>query len=644
MLAADIRAFDGTFNNLLNPDWGSAGVDLLRTAPADYADGISEMAGVDRPSAREISNEMSAQDGDLLNDRDLSAMIYAWGQFIDHDLDLTTNGTPYDSVPVTVATGDLYFDPTGAGGATIAFGRSNYDPATGTSVDNPRQQINSITAFLDGSAVYGSDAARALALRTLEGGHLKTSEGNLLPYNTLGLTMDNQLGADPTTLFAAGDVRANENIELTSLQTLFVREHNRLADRYAAANRNWSDEQIYQAARRMVVAELQSITFNEFLPALLGDSALARYRGYNPQVNPGIANEFSTAAYRFGHSMLGADVEFLDNIGNETHDEVELREAFFNPALVAETGIDSILKYLASDPAQEIDNQVVNDVRNFLFGAPGAGGFDLASLNIQRGRDHGLADYNSTRVAYGLKPVTSFAEITSNVDVQQSLEKMYGTVDNIDLWVGGLAEDHARGSSMGPLFQRIISDQFQRLRDGDRFWYQRTLSRSEQSIVDHTSLADIIRMNTTTTNLQQDVFVFHTSISGTVELDTSRDGRHRSRPIGVGGITVELTDLDGNLIASTVTRRDGSYTFENLELDRYLVRITLPNIFQQTSRDPRPIAITRSQDVAGVDFGIRAASSQPNRPAHAAAVDTALASKDALGSPLDDSADALASL
>ena len=129
-----------------------------------------------------------------------------------------------------------------------------------------------------------------------------------------------------------------------------MREHNRLADKYAAANPTWNDEQIFQAARRMVIAEIQSITYNEFLPALLGPGALTNYRGYNPKVNPGIANEFSTAAFRLGHSMLGDDVEFLDNNGEDLHDEVELRDAFFNPGLLGETGIDPILKYLASDP------------------------------------------------------------------------------------------------------------------------------------------------------------------------------------------------------------------------------------------------------------------------------------------------------
>ncbi len=116
-------------------------------------------------------------------------------------------------------------------------------------------------------------------------------------------------------LFAAGDVRTNENIELTSLHALFAREHNRIADQLRALNPRLTDEQIYLRARSIVIAELQAITYNEWLPAILGPNAIAPYRGYNPRINPQLSNEFSTAAFRFGHSLLGDDVEFLDANG-----------------------------------------------------------------------------------------------------------------------------------------------------------------------------------------------------------------------------------------------------------------------------------------------------------------------------------------
>ena len=518
--STEVIPLDGRGNNAAHPEWGSVNQHLLRLSPVDYGDGIGSPAGADRPSARVVSNSFSVSPEDgILNERDFTAFVYAWGQFLDHDIDLTGPASPAEKLPVVVPSGDEWFDPNGTGTMTILFSRSQYDPATGTSVTNPRQQVNVITAFLDGSQVYGVNAERAAALREFSGGRMKVSAGNLLPFNTVGLENANDAHRLPDDeLYLAGDVRANENPELTSLHVLFVREHNRIAEEAARQHPDWSDKELYQYARRMVIAELQKITYDEFLPAILGENALPAYHGYQADVNPGIATEFSTAAFRVGHSMLGDDIEFLDNEGEEIFEAMELRDSFFNPAVLSETDIDPVLKYLASDNAQEIDPSVVDDVRNFLFGEPGQGGFDLASLNIQRGRDHGIADYNTVREAYGLERVTSFGQITSDPKVQASLAATYGSVDNIDLWIGGLAEDHLPDSSMGETFTAIIVDQFVRLRAGDRFWYQSSLPKDLVRDIQNTTLADVIRRNTELTKLQEDVFFFNES---TVMIDSS---------------------------------------------------------------------------------------------------------------------------
>ena len=589
--SSNFPSIDGTDHNLSHPEWGSAGIDLLRRAAAQYADGISAPGGVNRPSAREISNAIANQPDDTpLNNRDMSAFIYAWGQFIDHDLDLTLSASPRESFPIVVPAGDAFFDPAGTGTQVIPLSRSNYNAATGTGIGNPRQQVNSITAWIDASMVYGSDQATAAKLRTFSGGRMKVGEGNLLP-------------TDPETgQVMAGDIRAAENPELASLQALFLREHNCIADEIAAANPSLSDEEVYQQARTRVIAEVQAITFNEFLPALLGGAGPRAYSGYRPNVNPGIANEFSTAAFRIGHTLVGDEIEFLDNNGNPIREAISLREAFFNTDILKETDIDPVLKYLASDRANEVDTRIIDDLRNFLFGPPGAGGLDLASLNIQRGRDHGLANYNSVRAAYGLPRVRSFAQITSNRELQQTLQRLYGNVNSIDLWVGGLAEDHLPGSSVGPTFARIIADQFQRLRDGDRFWYQNVFTGDERRMLERTSLADVIRRNTGITNLQDNVFFFRTSISGHVFADVNRDGVRGRGERGLGGRVVQLLHEEGVVLATAITRPDGSYRFDRLDLGTYRVREVLPPGAVATQQQAT-IELTRGMAVRGVDLG-----------------------------------------
>jgi len=542
----EVRTIDGTGNNPLDPELGSTQTAFIRLVNADYADGISEASGDDRPSAREVSNNIAAQSTSVTNDRFLTDFVWQWGQFLDHDIDLTAEADPHESLPIDVPTGDIYFDPTGSGQATIALSRSEYDPTTGTSSDNPRQQINSITAFIDGSMIYGSDETLAAALRTFEGGHLKTSEEDLLP-----LEGDIYEGTEDSNFFVAGDVRANEQVGLTAMHTLFVREHNRLADEIAAANPELTDEEIYQQARAIVIAEIQAITFNEFLPALLGPDAIAPYQGYDPTVDPSIANEFATAAYRFGHSMLSSEILRLNNDGTPAEEgSLTLRGMFFNPQEILDHGIDSLLVGLASQQAQEIDNLLIDDVRNFLFGPPGAGGFDLASLNIQRGRDHGLADYNTTRAAYGLEPVASFDEISSNPDVVAALQATYDSVDDIDLWVGGLAEDHVPGASMGELFRTILADQFTRLRDGDRFWYENLFTGRQLHAIEQTTLSEIITRNTEIDSLQENVF-----FDASVWIHDASENRSEVTWVSGTGdeVTIQETDRRGTESETKIT-------------------------------------------------------------------------------------------
>jgi len=441
-----------------------------------------------------------------------------WGYVYD-----SYNTVPQERSPIAVPTVDPQFDPNSTGTATISFARAEFFPTTGQSTSDPRLQPNKISSVIDANVVYGSDELRARALRRIDGsGKLKTTVDNLLPLNNATFFPNGELPVDNKGTFAnsslpvAGDIRAAASPALAVVHTLFVREHNRKADEIKAANPKFSDELIYQEARRWVSALIQQITYQEYLPSLVGPNSLAMYTGYKPNIDPSVGALFSTAAFRLGHTQQGSVVPRLDANGQAWPDgDLGLREAFFNPTPVEADGIDPFLRGLIASQAQEIDLKVVDDLRNFLFGAPGSGGMDLAAINSERGRDLGLPSYNQAREDFGLTKVTTFAQITSNAQVAAALTSLYGSVDQVDAWVGGLAENHVAGGAVGPLFAAIIKDQFLRSRDGDRFWYENSqLSQADLTAIRNTTLSDVIERNSGLTGVAANVFTTATAPTG----------------------------------------------------------------------------------------------------------------------------------
>ncbi|MCW2240316.1 peroxidase family protein [Azospirillum canadense] len=485
----EFRTIDGSRNSQSDTDRNTPGSVFLRTTEARFADGVSKP--VEGPNPRTISNVVVGQgDAGVGNREGVSGMMYAWGQFVDHDLDLT----PSDGKTrfgITIPAGDPDLKP----GSTIAMTRAVVAKGTGTDTDNPATAINAVTGWEDASMVYGSDAKTAASLHSADG-RMKTSSGGNLPI--VG-------GA-----YVAGDARAAENASLTALQTLFVREHNHQVDRLHWENPKLSGDQLYDQARAIVTAEIAHITHDEFLPHLLGDKALSAYHGYDPSVDPSISIEFAGAAFRFGHSMVSAETERLGNDGQVLGPAEELRDVFFmDPqSFSAHSGADGFLRHLAADRSQAMDARIVDDLRNFLVDPPVAQ--DLAAINIQRGRDLGLPTLNGARRALGLKPYTGFDQITDDKATASALRDAFGSVDSVDLWTGGISEKHVSGGVVGPTFATIITAQFEALRDGDRLWYENQgFDADTLKTTKNTTLADIIERNTDTSYVQNDVFTFY---------------------------------------------------------------------------------------------------------------------------------------
>ncbi len=510
----EFRTIDGSANNLANSQWGQAGQPLERLLQNGYDDGLSVPRGgtpSSLPSARVVSNFVSDQNMLIPDPNGVNNMYWVFGQFLDHDIDLTGAADPAEPFNIPVPMDDPVFN-----GPVIPLDRSVY---VGDGIITIRQQLNGITAYIDASNVYGSDATRADYLRENDGsGKLKTSFANngevLLPFNLIGLP---NAGGPASSLFIAGDVRANEQVGLTALHILFVREHNRIADDLATRladnepalvqKKNDSGlsqgDFIYQAARAVVGAQVQIIAYEEFLPLLLGPGALRAYSGYDSSENSQIANSFSTAAYRVGHTMVSPE---LTRLGDSP---VPIATAFFNPQLLVNDGADSLLGGLGLATGQKVDILIIDGLRNFLFG-PGSG-LDLASLNIQRGRDHGLPSYNDARMGLsGISPVADFLEMTGgDANLAADFASAYNSVNDVDLWAGGLAEPAVNGGMVGETFFLILVDQFERLRDGDRFFYSNNLSHLEilDPYLEHTSLSKIIVRNTVMESMPANMFI-----------------------------------------------------------------------------------------------------------------------------------------
>ena len=308
--------------------------------------------------------------------------------------------------------------------------------------------------------------------------------------------------------FLAGDDRVSEQDALASQHTLWVRNHNRLAAELSRYHSDWTDEQIFERARQINIAQYQHIVMYEWLPLQIGN-VIDAYTGYDPSVSPQVSDEFNAAGLRLGHSQTGNKIESVDADGNVT--VFPLLTTFGAPNVNTGSDVDGILRGNTYTLEEEVDTNVVFDLRNALF-PPAGVGFDLYSANMQRGRDRGLADYNEVRASFGLERVTSFDQITSDPELASSLESLYKTVEDIDLLVGLFAEDRVTPSGSGETIQAILADQFDRSRASDRFWYERPISEGgfftpeEIAEIEQITFGDIIKLNSEIAHLVDDVF------------------------------------------------------------------------------------------------------------------------------------------
>ncbi|XP_044529232.1 eosinophil peroxidase [Gracilinanus agilis] len=544
------RTITGKCNNRRIPLLGASNQALARWLPAEYEDRISlpygwtpgkGRNGFILPLVRAVSNQIVRfPEGKVTFDGHRALMFMQWGQFIDHDLDFSpespatvafTEGIDCERscaqlppcFPIKIPPNDPRITNQKD---CIPFFRSA--PSCPKRKNCVLNQLNALTSFVDASMVYGSEDALATRLRNTSNQLGLMAVNTRFQDNGRALLPFDNLREDPCLLtnreaqipcFLAGDSRASETPKLTAIHTLFVREHNRLAGELRQLNPRWSGEKLYQEARKIVGAMVQIITYRDFLPLVLGRTrarkALGRYRGYCSRVDPRVSNVF-TLAFRFGHTMIQP---FMFRLGNQyqslgPNSRVPLSTAFFASwRVVNEGGIDPILRGLMATPAKlnRQDEILVDELRDKLFRQIRRIGLDLAALNMQRSRDHGLPGYNAWRRFCGLsqpRTLAQLAQVLKNSNLAQKFMRLYGTPDNIDIWIGAVAEPLLPGARVGPLLACLFENQFRRARDGDRFWWQNrgVFTRRQRQALRRISLSRIVCDNTGITTVPRHIF------------------------------------------------------------------------------------------------------------------------------------------
>ena len=319
----------------------------------------------------------------------------------------------------------------------------------------------------------------------------KTPVGDLLPFQDSDEPCNEQGGC-----FVAGDTRVNKNTALAAMHTVWVRLHNYYAEfidnfsrprpgTFPTLRLDYPERNIiiFEEARKKVIAILQRVFYDEWLPRI---NDVPGYKGYNSTIQPDIKLAFVTAAFRFGHTLVRNHFERVNSdFSPSKQGPLTVPESFNNNTPIVNSGIEPIMQGLFADnaEAEDFDNTFSASIGETLFIPPKESGFqNLLALNIQRGRDHGLRSYTEYRRELrdipnarvgprSTNPFDIFSNTITNPETRTRLRKAYGSHDNhIDLFPAAISEDNDGNRLLGRTFGRILVKTFEALREDDRFY------------------------------------------------------------------------------------------------------------------------------------------------------------------------------
>ncbi|CAB3250755.1 unnamed protein product [Arctia plantaginis] len=547
-MSSKYRTFDGSCNNPVRSSWGQAMTGYKRLLHPKYADGIEEprraLNHKALPSARAISTKLTSNLDEINHEKTIAVAV--WSQFIYHDLVHTpvrrtihtnqqirccdNDGFPLSPryihpscMPITVPHDDPFYKDQYVSCMEYTRSVTTY---RGDCTFGAAEQMNQATHFLDGSNIYGTNSRDAAALREKTGGLLKTSRIEDEEHMPLAINpMEKCLVENNSaTCFHTGDSRANSHPWLTSMYAVWVREHNRIARNLADLNSEWNSDKLYHETRRIVIAEMQHITYKFWLPALTGKTFDELYdsydAGFNFDVDPTITNSFATAAFHFVNSLLDQDIQFMAE--DNTLMSYRLQEHYYKPGFVSQKrGLKKILRGMTTQKSQEMDLNYEDDLRNKWLG-----GLDVLAVDVQRGRDHGLPGYIQYRALCGLPVATSFQHLIDIIpqETVDKLSQLYEQPGDVDLVIGLMAEKPVPGSLLGPTATCLIKEQLWRTKNGDRYFYTHMdeagrFTKRQLAELKRASLARLLCDNVGFSSVQRDIFLPPSEANPTVSCD-----------------------------------------------------------------------------------------------------------------------------
>ncbi|OLL23961.1 Peroxinectin A [Neolecta irregularis DAH-3] len=490
------RTLDGSCNWLKAGEShvGSIGYQRERDfGRISYQDGISEPR--DGPNPRELSNAFFRK----RQTRSVrTPLMLGLLQFITNDAILSEpSSTEFIQVPVPQ--GDEFFDPDHLGNVTLRVARAASVAGTGTSTSNPRQAKDMSTSWLDGSALYGSTKQVALTLRLFSNGKLDYSVGQdggqYLPFNDKRLPLRTKPGVAIEDLFAVGDTRANQDWLQLSINTLFLREHNRLCDIVSSQHANWNDEKIYQTVRLLVGSKFTTMAnafqiynlsestqgsgydnfsiFND--PASLDDVRTYPWPQAMKDGRPSVASNEMGITFRF-HEMIPDELSIIEANGDTTR--VSFSESNYESKRFMEAGLDNILRGMITDDIPNFRSGVNEDFRSARSDQRHL--FDIVTSSIVHEREQGIPTFNQyfrdymhseVKPVYPIQPRETFEDFSSDPEIVRQLKSLYKSPEDVDLTVGiGLHGDRFPGNDFLPdsglvigflnLFRVKYSDRF----------------------------------------------------------------------------------------------------------------------------------------------------------------------------------------